>query len=347
VHYLITGHTGFKGAWLALLLRDRGHDVSGFALDPLPGSLFEVAEVSGDLRHDVRGDVRDARVVTRALSETRPDVVVHMAAQPLVRTSLAQPRETVETNVLGTLNLLEAVRATDEVRALLVITTDKVYADERPPRPHAEGDPLGGRDPYSVSKAMADLLTLAWRTSFLGSRAATARAGNVIGGGDVSRDRLLPDLLRAIAEGQRPLIRYPGAIRPWQHVLDALSGYLALIEGMVAGAIDSQLAAWNFGPVGDARLTVGQVADRVCALWGENAGWVLDEAPNPPETHELTLDASQAVRELLWRPRLDAQAALALTVEWAKAVMSGQSARATTLHQIRAYDDAAATGPAY
>jgi CDP-glucose 4,6-dehydratase len=338
VRFLVTGHTGFKGAWLTMLLTQRGHEVAGLALDPLDGSLYDRADVRREVRQDFRGDVRDLAAVFDALSASNPDVVIHMAAQPLVRTSLVQPRETVETNVIGTLNVLEAVRATEHVAALLVVTTDKVYANQQPARPRRVGDPLGGDDPYSASKAMADLMTTSWRTSFLGRRATTARAGNVIGGGDISQDRLLPDLLAAMSRGDAPMIRYPEAVRPWQHVLDALSGYLALVDAMLEGELDPDVASWNFGPAPAQTLTVGQVADTVASLWGAGARWQRDETPQPPETAELTLDASRSMRELRWRPVLDAEEALEWTVSWTRATNSGEKARAVTGRQLEEYE---------
>jgi CDP-glucose 4,6-dehydratase len=338
MHYFVTGHTGFKGSWLTMLLRARGHHVSGLALDPVPGGLFDGADLSTDLNQDIRADIRDAGAVNEAISATHPDVVIHMAAQPLVRASLVEPKETVETNVLGTLNVLEAVRAAEGVRALLVVTTDKVYANDQSPRPRQEGDPLGGDDPYSVSKAMADLLTLSWRASFLGTRATTARAGNVIGGGDVSRDRLLPDLLSAMSSGTAPQIRYPEAVRPWQHVLDALNGYLTLVDAMLARSLDPARASWNFGPDSGQKLTVGQVADIVAGLWGNGAAWRRDPTTQPPETQELTLDSGQSMRELGWRPLLEAHGALEWTVAWAKATANGQSARDTSEQQVRDFE---------
>jgi CDP-glucose 4,6-dehydratase len=336
MHYFVTGHTGFKGSWLTLLLRRRGHLVSGLSLDPLENSLFVRADLSQELRHDIRADVRNAGAVANALAVTRPDVVVHMAAQPLVRESLRDPRTTVETNVMGTLNVLEAVQAAKTVRAHLVVTTDKVYRNVDQLWGYREEDALGGDDPYSASKAMVEILTQSWTSSFRDCRTATARAGNVIGGGDVSRDRLLPDLIAAMTAGRVPLIRNPTAVRPWQHVLDAVNGYAALIDAMLNGEVHE--SAWNFGPESSSFLTVGEVADRVAALWGSGATWVRDSGEHPAEADQLTLDARQAVVRLGWRPALDIDQALAWTVEWAKRVRDGDSPAAVTRSQVDTFD---------
>jgi CDP-glucose 4,6-dehydratase len=314
VHFFVTGHTGFKGAWLVLLLRHRGHTVSGLALDPLPGALFQRAEVAGELASDFRTDVRDSAAVKSAIAESSPDVVIHMAAQPLVRESLREPRLTFETNLLGTLSVLEAVTATPSVRAHVVVTTDKVYRDVGQANGYPEDAPLGGTDPYSASKAMVELLTHAWVDSFSPCPTATARAGNVIGGGDISRDRLLPDLLAGLSAGRAPLIRYPDAIRPWQHVLDAVSGYVLLAEAMLDGSHAG--GAWNFGPDPQGFATVRAVADEVVSLWGGGASWRTDTESHPRESHVLTLDAGKAREQLGWAPRLDLLAAIGWTVEW-------------------------------
>ncbi|MFZ4497882.1 MAG: CDP-glucose 4,6-dehydratase, partial [Candidatus Nanopelagicales bacterium] len=230
MHYLVTGHTGFKGAWMTMWLTSQGHQVSGLALDPEPGALFETAKLHPLLAHDIRADIRDSANVMDALRVTAPDVVIHLAAQPLVRESYLNPRWTFETNVMGTMNVLEAVQQTPSVKTQLIITTDKVYRNVNQVAGYVEPDPLGGDDPYSASKAMADLLTHSWVTSFGGPPTAVARAGNVIGGGDVCKDRLIPDVIAALASGKAPVLRYPNAVRPWQHVLDCINGYLMLVD---------------------------------------------------------------------------------------------------------------------
>jgi CDP-glucose 4,6-dehydratase len=334
VHYLVTGHTGFKGAWLTLLLVSRGHQVSGLALDPVEGSLFKRAGVAGQLVHDFRVDIRDAERTAAAVSAAAPDVVVHMAAQSLVRESYRKPRDTYETNAIGTLSVLEAVAATPSVRAHIVVTTDKVYRNNDQEVGYVETDALGGDDPYSASKAMADLLAQSWIRSFPGAPTAIARAGNVIGGGDISRDRLLPDLTAAYAHGQTPRLRFPHAVRPWQHVLDCLNGYLTLADALLAG---SGLGEWNFGPGRDSFIEVGQVATLVAELWGDGAHWELDRGKHPHEANLLALDTSKAQRELGWRNRLGFHDALTWTVDWERRVRAGTDPLTVTRQQIAAF----------
>ena len=336
MHVLVTGHTGFKGAWATLLLRQRGYRVSGLALDPLVGSLFERAKLTDSLEHDLRVDIRDGGAVLEAVRDVEPDLVLHMAAQPLVRTSYEQPRWTMETNVLGTLSVLEAISATASVRAAVMVTTDKVYRNTGQSEGYEEHDALGGRDPYSASKAMADILISSWEASFPGSPVAIARAGNVIGGGDVSADRLLPDLLRAFGTRKPATIRNPDAVRPWQHVLDCLNGYLLLIDALVR---DEGTGAWNFGPQSSSFRTVRDVADRAADRWGEEASWVAEGGDHPHEEAVLTLDASRARRELGWQDALDFQESIEWTVDWTKRVQSGESALQVTKDQIAAFDD--------
>ena len=311
-HYLVTGHTGFKGAWLTLLLLSRGHQVSGLAaLDPPEGSLFNRAGLADQLVSDFRVDIRDAEGTAAAVSAAAPDVVVHMAAQPLVRESYRNPRYTYETNAMGTLSLLEAVAATPSVRAHVVVTTDKVYRNNNQEAGYVETDPLGGDDPYSASKAMADLLVQSWIRSFPGAPTAIARAGNVIGGGDVSRDRLLPDLTAAFARGQAPRLRFPHAVRPWQHVLDCLNGYLTLADALLAG---SGLGSWNFGPGRDSFIEVGRgghAGSRTVGLAAHIGSSTT--ANHPHEANLLALDSSKAQRELGWRNRLSFRDAVVWT----------------------------------
>jgi CDP-glucose 4,6-dehydratase len=342
VHYLVTGHTGFKGSWLSLLLLQRGHQVSGLALDPEPGSLFELTGLSADLAHDLRCDVRDAESVADVMADVGPDVVIHMAAQPLVRTSYADPRWTMETNVMGTLSVLEGVAATESVRAALMVTTDKVYRNVGQTAGYLEDDAIGGHDPYSASKAMADILITSWTASFPGCPTAIARAGNVIGGGDVSTDRLLPDLLRAFASGEPARLRFPDAVRPWQHVLDCLNGYLLLVDALLDG---DGAGAWNFGPDPEAFRTVGDTADLAARVWGQGVEWISDAGEHPHEAALLTLDASRARRELGWHDALDFEQAVSWTVDWARRVAAGESAREVTLAQIDVHERLVRVGP--
>jgi CDP-glucose 4,6-dehydratase len=320
---LVTGHTGFKGAWLTLWLHALGAEVTGFSgPPPTAPSLFELARV-GELATDVRGDVRDAGAVRAAIRQARPEVVFHLAAQSIVRASLEDPAGTYEINVLGTAHVLAA--AGDA--AVVCVTSDKCYAPGD--RPHREGDPLGGRDPYSASKAAQELVAAAHRES-LGARVATARAGNVIGGGDWGRDRLLPDLARARESGEPVVLRHPDAVRPWQHVLGPLAGYLRLAERL-AGSADFA-TAWNFGPAGSDARPVRWVVDRV------RKRWPVDVRIEPPgdavEAPALRLDASRARERLGWEPAHDLTSGLAATVWWYDEVRAGGDARAVTLTQI-------------
>ncbi len=335
MRYLVTGHTGFKGSWLSLMLASRGHEVAGFALDPLPGALYEAAGLADVMAEDHRGDVCDSDAVINAVRDARPDVVLHLAAQPLVRQSYANPRETFETNVNGTLNVLEAIQSTPAVRAAVIVTTDKVYRNVERAEGYRESDALGGHDPYSASKAMADLLTQSWVASFPGTPTAIARAGNVIGGGDVSPDRLLPDLLASFRKGEPAQIRYPRAVRPWQHVLDCLNGYLTLVDALLAG---TGTGAWNFGPGRESFVPVGDLADLAAALWGPGAAWEKNSGEHVHEAGLLALDASHAEQELGWHNRLPFPASLEWTIDWNRAVDSGESARAITERQVAAFE---------
>ena len=332
---LVTGHTGFKGAWLSLWLTHQGHIVSGLALDPHPDSLFERAAVSELLETDTRGDVRDPSLVQQVMQEAQPDAVIHMAAQSLVRPSYQDPRWTVETNVMGTLSLLEAVSTVDSVHAALIVTTDKVYRNVGQLQGYVEVDALGGHDPYSASKAMADILTSSWAASFPGKNFAVARAGNVVGGGDVSTDRLVPDVVRALRSGAPVHLRHPTAVRPWQHVFDCLSGYLSLTNALMGGLGQG---AWNFGPDPSAFRTVQETAELAAQVWGSGQAWVVDEGEHPHEAELLTLDASRARSELGWRDRLDYQAAIEWTVGWEKRVHEGEGAREVSLEQIAQFE---------
>ena len=340
MHYLVTGHTGFKGAWLSLLLARRGHQVSGISLDPAAGGLYEAADVASVITNDFRVDIRDAAATAEAIATAAPDVVLHLAAQPLVRESYRDPRTTFETNVMGTFNVIEAIAAVESVKASVIITTDKVYRNVNQVAGYVETDPLGGADPYSASKAMADILTQSWITSFPGVPTAIARAGNVIGGGDVSTDRLLVDLLASYAEGRATLIRQPDSVRPWQHVLDCVNGYLALVDALLAG---EGLGEWNFGPGEESFVTVGRVADITAEYWGDGASWVRDTAQHPHEAALLALDSAKAGRELGWKNLLPFPASLEWTVEWQKAVLSGTDAATATATQLDRFEALAAS----
>lgn len=337
MRYFITGHTGFKGAWLTLWLTMEGHEVYGLSLNPLPGSLFELADVSELCTVDGRGDIRDAATVGEAIAQAQPDVVIHMAAQPIVLDSYERPRWTIETNVMGTLNVLEAVSSVGGVQVLLIVTTDKVYRNVNHHTGYRESDPLGGDDPYSASKAMADILTHSWAKSFPGTRTAVARAGNVIAGGDVSPDRLIPDLVRHLEAGTTPVLRHPEAVRPWQHVLDCLHGYREAIDKLLGEAPGTSGAnSWNFGPEAIDLVSVGKVSELFARIWGIQGAW--DHVPAKlHETAVLSLDSTKAKYTLGWTPKLDLEESVAWTVSWYKNVDNKSNSRSETLKQIEAF----------
>jgi CDP-glucose 4,6-dehydratase len=343
----LTGHTGFKGGWLALLLHRLGAQVTGYALTPETNpSLFSSARVDQVLDSRL-GDLRDDIGLTRAMQDCHPEVVIHMAAQALVRRGYAAPRETYATNVMGTVNLLEAVRLCPTVRAVLVVTSDKCYDNQERARGYHENDTLGGHDPYSSSKACAELAVQSWRKSFLapaGIAVATARAGNVIGGGDWAEDRLLPDLVRAMVAGKPVTIRHPDAIRPWQHVLEPLAGYLTLAHRLCTEE-GRYATAWNFGPDDDSAWPVAKVVDRVFQLWRQGSSTLAvqngTQSNAQHETHWLKLDASKARQELGWKPRLSLETALSWSVDWYRAYYDDPRGfariRALTGQQIEHY----------
>lgn len=336
----ITGHTGFKGSWLALWLQRLGARVTGYALaPPTDPSLFEQARVATGMTSIV-GDIRELDRLRAALVAAEPDVVLHLAAQSLVRLSYDEPVETYATNVLGTVHVLEAIRTVPTVRALVNVTTDKCYENFEWDRAYREDDRLGGRDPYSNSKACAELVTAAYRSSFFehGHVAiASARAGNVIGGGDWAKDRIVPDAMRAFAAGRTLTVRNPASIRPWQHVLEPLAGYLLLAERLVTeGAAFAR--AWNFAPTDDLVLPVGELVAKLVAAWGPGAAWTSGaEVDAPHEAKLLRLDASLAHAQLGWQPALTIDAALEWIVEWHRAVAGGADARALCEAQLVRY----------
>jgi len=336
MHFLVTGHTGFKGAWLVLMLKERGHEVSGLALEPAAGSLYQRARLSDLLLRDLRVDIRDRTATREAIRALEPDVVLHLAAQPLVRESYRDPHYTYETNTLGTLNVLQAVERTPGVKAQVIVTTDKVYRNVNQIWGYRESDPLGGVDPYSASKAAADLITQSWMAAS-GCRVPTAiaRAGNVIGGGDVCADRLMVDLVAAFSTGEAVRLRYPDAVRPWQHVLDCLNGYLDLTDALLGG--ESSGEAFNFGPDTGSFVSVGAVATAVASLWGTDSVIDVDERAHVHEATTLSLDSRKAELVLGWRKRMRFQDALAWTVDWEKQVRAGEDARAVSVEQIKEF----------
>jgi CDP-glucose 4,6-dehydratase len=344
----LTGHTGFKGSWLALWLADLGAEVTGFSLPPpTRPSLFEMARA--DRVVHVEGDVRDETALTGVVREARPEVVFHLAAQSLVRLSYDEPVATYAANVMGTVHLLEAVRRVGEARAVVCVTSDKCYENRETGQSYREDDAMGGHDPYSSSKGCSELVVSAYRRSFFhpdrinehGVALASVRAGNVIGGGDWAKDRLVPDLMRGFSAGARPLIRFPGAIRPWQHVLEPLSGYLLLARRLAQG--DAGAAeGWNFGPDEVDARPVGWIADRLAELWGDGAGWDQTGEPQPHEATFLRLDCAKARERLNWRPAWPLDEGLKHTVAWYRALTAGTDMGDFTRSQIRTHPAASA-----
>ena len=340
----LTGHTGFKGSWLSLWLKQMGAEVTGYALAPPTNpNLFDVANVVQGMK-SIIGDIRDSAMLVNVMREAAPDIVIHMAAQPLVRQSYIDPIETYSTNVMGTVHLLEAVRQTPTVRAVVNITSDKCYENKERVWGYRENEPMGGFDPYSNSKGCAELVTSAYRSSFFNPdnysqhrvAIATGRAGNVIGGGDWADDRLVPDILRAISEKSPVVIRNPHAVRPWQHVLEPLSGYLQLVqklyeEGTVYGE------GWNFGPNDEDAKPVQWIVEQLTQQWGKGASWQLDQANHPHEAHYLNLDCSKAKMRLDWQPCWNLAHTLEMIVGWQRAYMTNEDMKAKTLEQIGAY----------
>ena len=310
--------------------------VSGISLDPVKNSLFEKVGAHLNLKNDLRIDIRDKDLLKESVKKISPDIVIHFAAQPLVRKSYLNPRETIETNVMGTFNLLESIGQIDTVKACLVITTDKVYKNINQKKGYLENDALGGEDPYSASKAMADIVTQSYLKSFKFPPTAIARAGNVIGGGDVSENRLIPDLLRGFASNQVVDIRYPQAVRPWQHVLDCLNGYKCLLDEVLKNKIGGE---WNFGPDESSFKTVEEVAKEMINLWGDNANWKTVDDSELPEAELLALDATKAQKNLNWRNKLNFHETLKWTVQWQKEVNLGKDPYEVTLSQIRQFQE--------
>ena len=342
----ITGHTGFKGSWLCLWLNSLGAEVTGYALEPpTQPSLFELCGID-KLVKSVIGDIRDLNKLSTTMRESAAGIVFHMAAQPLVRDSYNLPVETYETNVMGTVNLLEAVRNCSRVKAVINITTDKCYENMHQERGYHENDPLGGYDPYSSSKACSELITSAYRNSYFNIHKfidhkvglASARAGNVIGCGDWANDRLVCDFIKAILENRKLTIRNPRAIRPWQHVLEPLSGYLELAEKLYANG-QAYAEAWNFGPVDQDAMTVEWIVKRLCEKWGGVAAYEIDSRKHPHETNTLKLDCSKAKEKLGWRPRWKLEKAIDSIIEWTKAYHEKQDVKEVCLKQIQEYQE--------
>jgi CDP-glucose 4,6-dehydratase len=336
----VTGHTGFKGTWLSLWLTSLGARVAGYALNPPSApSLWQLVEARAGIASTI-ADIRDLGALSKAIAVFQPEVVFHLAAQSLVRLSYEDPVGTYATNVMGTVHVLEAVRNAGGVRAVVNVTSDKCYQNLETGQAYVENDPMGGRDPYSSSKGCAELVTTAYRASFYSTAKApalaSARAGNVIGGGDWAPDRIVPDIVRAAATGKPVRVRNPRAVRPWQHVLEPLAGYLRLAE-LLYDAPAEFAEGWNFGPDEADAVPVEAVVSTVMQLWGAPAGWAADRTPHPHETAFLKLDSSKARARLGWRPRLRLETALEWTVDWYKSQSEGRDARELTLEQIASY----------
>lgn len=340
----ITGHTGFKGSWLCLWLHSLGAKVIGYALNPpTDPNLFELCSIDRLVQSTI-ADVRDGVSLTNAMLVAKPDIVIHMAAQPLVRDSYKIPVETYATNVMGTVNLFEATRHCKTVKAVINVTTDKCYENKEWVWGYRESEPLGGYDPYSNSKACSELVTSAYRSSFFNPKdhathnvgVASARAGNVIGGGDWASDRLVPDCIRAILKGEKVIIRNPQAIRPWQHVLEPLSGYLMLAQKLYENG-PRYSEAWNFGPDDSDAKPVEWLLKELCAKWGDNASYAVDTGKHPHEAHYLKLDCSKAKTVLGWRPLWDLEKAIDSIIEWTKAYAGKRDVTAACMKQIEAY----------
>ena len=340
----ITGHTGFKGSWLSLWLQHMGATVTGYALRPptFP-AMFEVADV-GKGMISIIGDIRDGDAVRVAMKSAAPEIVIHMAAQPLVRYSYVAPTETYSTNVMGTVNVLEAARFVSGIRGIVNVTSDKCYDNREWVWGYRENEAMGGYDPYSSSKGCAELVTAAYRSSFFNKQnfhsqsvaLASARAGNVIGGGDWAEDRLVPDILSAMSKGEPVCIRSPQAVRPWQHVLEPLSGYLSLAEKLYENG-DEFAEAWNFGPNDVDAKPVQWIVEQLSELWGEGATWKVDSGQHPHEAHYLKLDCSKAYNRLHWRPKWNLSQTLAKIIAWQRAYLKKKDMRAKSIEQINEF----------
>jgi len=335
MHYLITGHTGFKGAWLSLLLSERGHTVSGISLNPEENALFSRVNAAEYLENDIRCDIREPKKLESYFKDVNPDVVIHLAAQALVRESYKNPIDTFETNVIGTINVLKASHQITDLKAQLIITTDKVYKNISKTAGYLETDALGGQDPYSASKAMADIAAQSWISSFKNPPTAIARAGNVIGGGDVCADRLIPDLISSYSSGLVPKLRAPNSVRPWQHVLDCLNGYLMLVDAVIQKNADG---AWNFGPDEKQSKTVADVANIAGTIWGAEKSWDNDLGNHPHEASMLMLNSNKARTDLGWSDKLSFEESVKWTINWYKNVNEGSNPLEETLKNIREFE---------
>ncbi len=336
----LTGHTGFKGSWLSLWLESMGAIVKGYSLEPnTTPNLFTKASVGENMESEI-GDIRDLKRISKSMFDFNPDVLIHMAAQPLVRLSYQEPVNTYTTNVIGTVNVLEAARSCTNLKAIVSVTTDKCYENNEWDWGYRENEPMGGHDPYSSSKGCAELVTSAYRRSFFSTKdtasLASARAGNVIGGGDWSDDRLIPDILKAFEKSESVIIRNPLSTRPWQHVLEPLSGYLVLAQELYVN--DSKFAeGWNFGPKDEGCKPVNWILDKMTSQWGNGATWELDKAYSPHEAGFLKLDCSKATNRLKWQPKWSLEETLNLIIEWHHTYVNEGDVKEQCLKEIKKY----------
>lgn len=344
----LTGHTGFKGSWMSLWLSYLGASVYGYALTPPANpNMFDLLDIKNELAGNAIANIKDIGILLRAMNEAEPEIIIHLAAQPLVRDSYNIPVETYMTNVIGTVNVLEAARKIPSVRSVVIVTTDKCYENREWHRGYGENEPLGGYDPYSSSKSCAEIAAASWRNSFFNpscygnthsTAIATARAGNVIGGGDWAKDRLVPDCIRSLISGERIIIRNPEAIRPWQHVLEPLSGYL-LLARMLYEKGPGYGEAWNFGPDPSAERSVEWIVNEICSGWSnDNNGYRVEKSPDQPhETNHLKLDCSKARDRLQWHPKWNLETAISKTVEWSKTYKNRGNLKDITIREIEEY----------
>lgn len=344
---LVTGHTGFKGSWLTLWLQKLGAEVAGYSLNPPTNpAMFDLCDIDRGIRHQI-GDIRDLPALTQFIREVRPDIVLHLAAQPIVRQSYDDPLDTITTNIVGTANVLEAVRSLDAACAMVVVTSDKCYENRNWVWGYREDDPMGGHDPYSMSKGATELVVSSWRRSYFGGESgiklASARAGNVIGGGDWAKDRIVPDCIRAFSQGREVELRNPRATRPWQHVLEPLGGYLLLAARLLSKDADSYCSGWNFGPAADDVQPVGTIVRMIANRWGDGAASTMSQDAHPKEAALLSLSCDKAAALLGWRPSWHLDALVTHTVDWYRQWLQDPAAlRETTIQQIATYEHAMA-----
>jgi CDP-glucose 4,6-dehydratase len=336
----LTGHTGFKGSWLSMWLQEMGAHVKGFSLAPhTTPNLFHEAKVKEGMESEI-GDIRDLQLITESMCDFDPEIVIHMAAQPLVRLSYSEPVETYATNVMGTIHVLEAARKCKNLKSIVAITTDKCYENKEWPWGYRENEPMGGHDPYSSSKGCCELLIASYRNSFFNTpesaSLASVRAGNVIGGGDWSDDRLIPDILKAFEKSEPAVVRNPLSTRPWQHVLEPLSGYLVLAEKLYQDG-DQFAEAWNFGPRDEDCQSVAYILDKMIATWDQGASWVMDANSHPHEAGFLKLDCSKAKQKLHWEPKWNLEFTLTSIVKWHKAFLQNENIRLICQNEIQSY----------